>query len=118
MGHLIALSFDFVAADDVVQLVLLQEGLGDIRPKLATHTPLADRAPVLVGTRKQETLGDWWPVSTPPLSPYPQPDTQLTCGWGSDHSRSHMGPAGKGKRVKLVSQAASHRRLPHSIAWW
>lgn len=57
MGHLIALGFDFMAADDVIQLILLQEGLGDIRPKLATHTTLADGAPVLVGAREQETLG-------------------------------------------------------------
>lgn len=47
MGHLVALGFDFMAADDIVQLILLQEGLGDIRPKLATHTTLADGAPIL-----------------------------------------------------------------------
>lgn len=58
MGHLVALSFDFMAADDVVQLILLQEGLGDIRPKLTTHTTLADGAPILVGAREQETLGE------------------------------------------------------------
>ena len=45
--HLVALSFDLVAADDVVQVVLLQEGLGDVGPKLAAHAPLTDRAPVL-----------------------------------------------------------------------
>lgn len=45
--HLVALGLDLVAADDVVQVVLLQEGLGDIGPKLAAHTPLTDRAPVL-----------------------------------------------------------------------
>lgn len=47
MGHLVALGLDLVAADDVVQLVLLQEGLGDVRPELAAHASLADRAPVL-----------------------------------------------------------------------
>lgn len=57
MGHLVALGFDFMAADDIVQLILLQEGLGDIRPKLATHTTLADGAPILVGAKEQETLG-------------------------------------------------------------
>lgn len=57
MGHFIALGFDFMAADDVVQLILLQEGLGDIGSKLATHATLADRAPILVGARQQETLG-------------------------------------------------------------
>lgn len=45
--HLVALSLDLVAADDVVQVVLLQEGLGDIGPKLAAHAPLTDRAPIL-----------------------------------------------------------------------
>lgn len=45
--HLIALGLDLVATDDVVQVVLFQEGLGDVGPKLTTHTPLADRAPVL-----------------------------------------------------------------------
>lgn len=45
--HLVALSLDLVAADDVVQVILLQEGLGDIGPKLAAHAPLTDRAPVL-----------------------------------------------------------------------
>lgn len=96
MSHLIALSFNFMAADDVVQLVLLQEGLGDIRPKLATHAPLADRAPILVGAKAQETPGDCLPV-LPTTQPIPTPDTQLTCGWGSDHSKSHMGPVWEGK---------------------
>lgn len=45
--HLVALGLDLVAADDVVQVVLLQEGLGDIWPELAAHAPLTDRAPVL-----------------------------------------------------------------------
>lgn len=40
--HLITLGLDLVAADDVIQVVLLQEGLGDIGPKLAAHAPLAD----------------------------------------------------------------------------
>lgn len=57
MGHLVALGFDFMAADDIVQLILFQEGLGDIGPELATHATLADGAPILVGVRKQETLG-------------------------------------------------------------
>lgn len=47
VSHLIALGLDLVAADDVVQVVLFQEGLGDVRPKLTAHAPLADRAPVL-----------------------------------------------------------------------
>lgn len=47
MCHLVALGLDFVAADDVVQVVVLQEGLGDVGAKLAAHAPLADRASVL-----------------------------------------------------------------------
>lgn len=118
MGHLVALGFDFMAADDIVQLILLQEGLGDIGPKLATDATLADGAPILVGAREQEILGKRGPGSTPSQSK-PQPATQLTCGWGSDHSRSHMGPTGEGKSVRdlPVSQASSDTCLPHSTAW-
>lgn len=47
--HLVAFGFDLVAADDVVELVFLQEGLRHVGPELAAHTTLADRAPVLGG---------------------------------------------------------------------
>lgn len=47
VGHLVALGLDLVAPDDVVEAVALQKTFGDVRPELAAHPPLADRAPVL-----------------------------------------------------------------------
>lgn len=66
MRHLVALGLDLVAADDVVQVVLLQEGLGDIGAKLAADTPLADRASILGGRGDGELRG---PTAPPPATP-------------------------------------------------
>lgn len=52
VGDLVTLSFDLVAADDVVQLVLLQEALRHVGAELAAHAPLADRPSVLQETRR------------------------------------------------------------------
>lgn len=47
MCDLITLCLDLVTADDVIQLVLVQEPLGDVRTKLTAHTSLRDRPPIL-----------------------------------------------------------------------
>lgn len=44
VGHLVAAVLDLVAADDVLQLVELQEALGHVGAKLAAHPALAGGA--------------------------------------------------------------------------
>lgn len=97
MGHLVALGLDLVAADDVVQLVLLQEGLGDVRPELAAHAALADRAPVLGA--EDGRLGTAGPAPpAPPRSPRP-PKTPGSPVAGDLTTTGHTwGLGGVGKR--------------------
>ena len=45
MRHLITLVLDLMAADDVVQAILVEKVGGDIGTKLDTHTSLAGRGP-------------------------------------------------------------------------
>lgn len=47
MCDLITLCLDLVTADDVIQLVLVQEPLGDVRTKLTAHTSLRDTPAIL-----------------------------------------------------------------------
>lgn len=56
MSDLVTLSFDFMTADDEVQLILFQETLCDIRPELTTHSSLTDGSAILQD--RSERQGD------------------------------------------------------------
>lgn len=47
MSDLVALGFDLMTTHDEVQVVLFQEALRHIRPKLAAHSSFADGATIL-----------------------------------------------------------------------
>lgn len=53
MSDLVALSFDLMTTHNEVQLVLFQEALRHIWPKLTTHSPLAD-GPAILHDHKRE----------------------------------------------------------------
>lgn len=56
MSDLVALSFDFMTTHNEIQLILLQEALGHIRPELTAHASLADRPAVLQRRTERGTV--------------------------------------------------------------
>lgn len=54
MCHLVALGFDFVATDDVIEVVAFQETFCDIWSELAAHPTLADGPAVLTEGKREE----------------------------------------------------------------
>lgn len=57
MSDLVALSFDLMTTHNEVQLVLFQEALRHIWPKLTTHSPLADGPAILHDHKRERERG-------------------------------------------------------------